>query len=122
MTYIIFSVITTGAMLISTCVMAGALSVVPFNHFQDPIYYFVIWVEYPSFFSQNCYHRGGLRCRFPYTFYMYNLFSRQFQRPLWLILHLPLTPLCLVDFSVSTMYVAGYVGLEPLYKIDSLVC
>lgn len=32
------------------------------------------------------------------------------------------TPLCLVDFFVSVMYVAGYVGFEPLYKIDSLVC
>ena len=35
---------------------------------------------------------------------------------------LPLTPLCLVDFSVRLCWVAGYVGLEPLYKIDSLVC
>ena len=37
-------------------------------------------------------------------------------------LQLPLTPLCLVDFPVRLCWVAGYVGLEPLYKIDSLVC
>lgn len=41
-----------------------------------------------TYFATHLRLGGRLRCRSPYSLSPYNLFSRQFQRPLWLTFHI----------------------------------
>lgn len=65
---------------------------------------------------------GRLRCRSPYSSSPYNLFSRQFQRPLWLTFHIKIGSRCGFTIRKYRTLVPRYtlypMGLQLLFKVS----